>query len=293
MIANPGFSQQFTEVERWQGYALRDDATVFIYDDTLYKQKPSRVTVTGSFRTWDANMNVAAWTLKPSTATIWLLTVVNPNWERIVPNAEFKFRIDNGIWLDLPFGTPNERGTNYVFLKGVQPPGLLAEIRNEHTIWAKVRGNQVIRPADKRAYRLTDAQDNEIPLTTVQPFNIAEAWITPAIALDKRRVYFLEILPLAPGRQHSKLKSHCSFDGWFRELYSDKELGANISDDGRETAFRVFAPRAERVQLYLYAQAQDKAAYQTDEMLQDGKGVWESTIHENLHGIWYDFTVHG
>ncbi|MBC7923942.1 MAG: pullulanase [Ferruginibacter sp.] len=235
-------------------------------------------------------MNAPEWTLKslggtPLSSTIWLLSVVNPNQERIAPGAEFKFRVDNGVWLDPPAGTPNQQRGNLVFRPGVSPPGLRAEIRNDRAVWAEVRGDRLPPPPDPRTYRLTDAAGNELPIASVHPREGGQCQITPARALDKRRVYFLEIPSL-------KLSTRCSFDGWFRELYSDKELGANISGDGT-TTFRVFAPRAEQMRLYLYREATDAEPYQTRDLRVDADGVWEATVNENLRGVWYNLTVHG
>ena len=101
---------------------------------------------------------------------------------------------------------------------------------------------------------------------------------------DIRRVYFLSIPELG-------LKVHCSFDGWFRALYSHKELGANI--DNGKTIIRVFAPRAEKLKVYLYKGKDDTEAFQVNEMKQDEDGVWEWISETDLHGTYYDFTVHG
>ncbi|MEO1653033.1 MAG: alpha-amylase family glycosyl hydrolase, partial [Bacteroidota bacterium] len=104
--------------------------------------------------------------------------------------------------------------------------------------------------------------------------------------IDIRRVYYLEI-------PSQNLRTLCSFDGWFRHIYSNKELGANIHSDGKATTFRIFAPRAEMMKLYLYRQATDQKAYLEKEMQVDDQGVWEITLPENLRGVYYDFTVHG
>jgi len=122
---------------------------------------------------------------------------------------------------------------------------LLAEIRGPKTIWAKIVGN---RPLTKSSYKLTDATGIEIPIASVLPNTASETLIIPRTELDIKRVYFLEIPNL-------NLKAFCSFDGWFRELYSEKELGANIGGDKNSTSFRVFAPRAEQMRLYLYKEA--------------------------------------
>ncbi len=277
-------AQDFTKAEILQGYANQDDKTHFIFDQTLYGVKPNKVVITGSFRGWSQDMEEAKWQLKKSESNIWIATIDNPKFENIPPLTEFKFRIDEGEWLSPPERVENEKGGNLLFLKGYTVPELKAELRNERAIWAKMDGMQrSLNPAD---YQITDAKGNIISVAKVLPNTATETLIIPAQPLNKKRVYFLEI----PAK---KLKTFCSFDGWFRTTYSDKELGANISADGQSTAFRVFAPRAEKMILYLYKKANDTQAYQTINMIQDADGVWEAIIKENLKGVYYDFTVHG
>ncbi len=162
-----------------------------------------------------------------------------------------------------------------------QNPTLKAELHDSRTIWAEIIGE---RPLDKSAYKLTDAAGNEIPITAVLPNTASLTLIKTAVDMDIRRVYFLEIPPL-------KLLAFCSYDGWFRDLYSEKELGANIH--GNQTSIRVFAPRAELMKIYLYKGKDDKKPYMTADMTQDRDGIWEISFDENLHGVYYDFTVHG
>jgi pullulanase/glycogen debranching enzyme len=76
-------------------------------------------------------------------------------------------------------------------------------------------------------------------------------------------------------------------------MYSTKEMGANISDDGSTTVFRIFSPRADKVVLYLYKNSNDKKAYKEIEMEPDQDMVWEVIETGNLKGVFYDFTVHG
>ena len=160
-------------------------------------------------------------------------------------------------------------------------PRLEAALQNKFAIWANVQG---LRPLDKKAYRLTDAQGNVIPIATVLPNTSTETLICPSEAIDMGRIYFLEI-------PSQGLKTICSHDQWFRSLYSHKPLGANISGD--QTYIRIFAPRAKEVRLYLYRGRGDVEAYRVTSMIQDEQGVWEAFFRENLHGIYYDFTVHG
>jgi pullulanase len=169
-----------------------------------------------------------------------------------------------------------------------------AEIRRSKTIWAKIEGME--RPLYKEAYRLTDAHGNEIPIAAVVPNTASETLIVPVSELDMYRVFFLEL-------RQKDLKTHCSFDGWFREVYSHKELGAHIieyEDKGvsrffhrKKTVFRIFSPRADHVRLYLYKKRDDKEPYKEVDMICDEDGVWEAFFNKNLKGMYYDFTVHG
>ncbi|MEM1323054.1 MAG: alpha-amylase family glycosyl hydrolase [Bacteroidota bacterium] len=273
-------AQSFTGDQVRQGYARFGDKVTFIFDEANYQRTPQRVAVTGSFRNWDQNMDAPEWLLK-KTGQQWLLTIDNPDFSILAPHAEFKYRIDEGEWLSPPANAPNENGGNLVFLKDVLLPSLRAELRSDHLIWAEITTNRPLRPRD---YVLTNAKGFEIPITGVLPNDATSTLLAPAFPLDKKRVYFLEIPSLG-------LKTHCSFDGWFRETYSTKELGANV--EGRQTSVRIFAPRAEKVRLYLYKEKNDTTAYREEPLVEDENGIWEMMIPEDLHGIYYDFTVHG
>lgn len=277
-------AQDFTKAEIEQGYALKDQTTWFIFNAKSYKVQPKKVVVTGSFRGWSQDMNDPKWILKNTSNGVWTLAIKNPNLENIPPLTAFKYRINEGEWLSPPEIAPNEKGGNLIFLKDYTVPTVQAELRNERAIWAKIEGMK--RPLDKTAYRITDAQGKVISVAQVLPNTATETLIIPAEPLNKKRVYFLEI-------PSERVKTFCSFDGWFRTMYSDKPLGANISADGKTTAFRVFAPRAEKMILYLYKNVKDTKANQIITMKQDADGVWEAVIKDNLKGVYYDFTVHG
>ena len=164
---------------------------------------------------------------------------------------------------------------------------LRAEIRGPRAVWAILTGD-VVRPHEAAAYRLVDARGGEVAVAAVLPGTASETLVVPAGDLDVRRVYYLEIPDL-------NLRARCRFDGWFRTLYSDKELGANVSDDGAQTTFRLFAPRADAVRLYLYenADAPPEDAASVLAMTRDADGVWEAVVAGDRHGTYYDFTIHG
>jgi len=273
-------SQPFTEKERLQGYALNEDNVIFIFDPGIYSVNPSTVAITGSFRNWDQDMKNDYWLMKKE-GKIWTREIVNNDFSAIPPNAEFKFRINEGEWLSPPSAASNEKGGNLVFMQDVVLPGLKAEIIGPQSIWAELTGS---RPLNKSDYRLTDAKGNEIPIAGILPNTSTEMLISPATPIDIKRVYFLEIPSL-------QLKTFCSYDGWFRTLYSDKLLGAEI--EGDQTSIRLFAPRATMVKVYLYKGKDDKEHYLVKEMAEDENGVWEAFFDKNLKGVYYDFSVHG
>ncbi len=278
------FSQSFSTEEKLQGYANRGDQLVLLFDASLYQVNPQKVVVTGQFRNWSAEMEDEKWILQKKKDQLWTLNLENPAFENFPPLTQFKYRIDDGQWLAPPAGAPNEKAGNLEFMSGFVMPSITAELRGPQVIWAKIEGME--RPLQKSAYRIVDAKGNEIAVAAVLPNTADETLIKPVSPLDIKRVYFLEI-------PDQNLRTFCDFDGWFRTLYSEKELGANISEDGESTAFRVFAPRAELVKLYLYQNPNDEKSYETFEMEIDEDGVWEMLVNKNLKGIYYDFTIHG
>jgi pullulanase/glycogen debranching enzyme len=161
---------------------------------------------------------------------------------------------------------------------------------------AEIRGPVEIRftldsaepPLGSGEFRLTDGQDREIPIAELLPDTGGGARLVPEVELDPLRVHYLEIPEL-------ELRALVRRDPLFRELYSSRPLGALVSDDGAETAFRVFTPRADAVRLYLYQNRDDQPdeALQMVEMTGLDDGVWEAVVDRDLHGTWYDFTVHG
>lgn len=274
-----------SQSEILQGHAHHHDTSYFIFSPELYDiPRPERVVVTGSFRSWNQNMEDISWQLVNSDNSLWMLAVYNPKFAHIPPRAEFKFRVDKGAWLQPPTGAPNEKGGNLVFLQDIKPAMIQAEIKQSGNIWVKVEA--AARPIDIHSYILTDAQGREIKIREFLPNTEQEALLIPAEKLAINRVYYLAI-------KDTDLKTWCSFDGWFRELYSDKELGANVSNDGKQTVFNIFSPRAELIKLYLYKGKDDKEAYEIHEMTRDDSGIWEFVKEENLVNVWYDFTVHG
>ena len=268
-----------------EGYKVSGATTVFVFSEKEYHGRNiSRVVVTGTFRKWDPNMEDPEWQLTKNGKNLWYLKVENPEFKVIPPHSEFKFLINDGEWMDPPSKAPNIKGNNLLFMHEVILPALKASILSDHAIWVEVTG--VSRPIQTSHYRLTDAFGNIIPISSILPNEETTALLTPAEKIDRRRIYYLEIA-------HLQLRTLCSFDGWFKTLYSPKEMGAQIDTENKRTHFRIFSPRADQVKLYLYKNEKDTLPYQTFEMISDENRVWEAVVEENLHGVFYDFTVHG
>jgi pullulanase/glycogen debranching enzyme len=163
-------------------------------------------------------------------------------------------------------------------------PPVRAELQGERAVWVKLQDPE-LAGLSPSAFRLLDAKGTVIPVEAVLPNTGSELLLVPSEPLELSRFYQLEI----PER---KLKVRCRHDGWFRNLYSSKPLGANVSEDGKRTRFGVFAPRASGVVLHLY-QDPTSPEYSSAPMKRDPEGVWESEITGDLHGLYYDFTVEG
>ncbi|HEX8385520.1 MAG TPA: hypothetical protein VF576_05010, partial [Rubricoccaceae bacterium] len=95
-LAAPAAAQAPTGAERAQGYALRGDTTLFVFDPSLYGVAPERVAVTGAFRGWSADMEDRAWQLTSlSSQPVWILPVPNAGYAAVGPGSPFKFRVDD------------------------------------------------------------------------------------------------------------------------------------------------------------------------------------------------------
>lgn len=77
----------------------------------------------------------------------------------------------------------------------------------------------------------------------------------------------------------------------FFDLYTDKLLGSTVR--GRQTLFRLFAPRATAVTLELYDDLNCDTVNQYDMELEDDQMCWSVTLKGNLHGWYYHFYVDG
>ncbi len=288
-----------TPQERAQGYALRGDTTVFVFDPAVYggaqgATVPRRVVVTGAFRGWSADMDAAAFTLRPDASGVWTVAVPNAGYTAVAPASPFKFRVDDaagdGRWLDPPPGAPNVDGGNLIFLFGTTPPRLVAELRGARAVWVRVTGTE--RPLRPEAYRITRWDGQEVGVADVLPNEAETALLVPAEALQTNQVYYVSTADPA-------LRSVARFDGLWRDLASAKPLGAEVVDETTpntpiryRTDIRLFAPRADSVRVFLYPERVGGPETRVA-MARDAQGVWEATLTGDRAGTWYDFGVYG
>lgn len=279
-------AQEFTESEKINGYIMRNDSVIFIFDSNIYGVQPEKVVVTGQFRGWSQDMEDKKWILDkhPDHSHIWTLKIPNLDFAAIQPKNPFKFRIDDNQWMDPPEDAENAVSGNLIFMHNYMVPSIKVEIINSQTIRIETQGLE--RSLNISDYKMTTWTGKEIPLSTVLPNNEHDGLIITKEPFDPRRVHFLEL-------EEQNLKTFCSFDGYFKFLYSDQPLGAEIANDEKSTSFRIFAPRAEGLNLYLYDTPEQETPASVHELTMRNSGVWEIIFPDNLDGIYYNFTVHG
>jgi len=282
------FSQNFTKAERLQGYAQHGDTTIFVFDASLYRVTPGKVVVEGAMRQWRHDMADTRWLLKRSKPenNLWILAVLNPNFKKFPPGTLFKFRIDQGRWLDPPAGAPNVKNNNLILFADIKPLHVRALLVGLHDIRLqfpeKRPDSYVYNP---EAYSIHSATGKNISVERVLYVAPGILQLVPQEKLDMRRPYFVQT-PYQPQ------KLTVRYDGWFAHLYSEKKLGANYIARKKITTIRLFAPRADSVFVFLYQTPAGQPVHRKALQVDDA-GVWEIKLPGNWQGWYYDFTAYG
>jgi hypothetical protein len=237
----------YMKAQNASGYSYQNDTLSFIFDEITYKENAVKnVVVTGSFSNWSQDMGDKKWQLIKEKNGIWTKKVYNPNFEMIKTNTSFKFRINDGKWLEPPANASNTDGGNLIFMKGIEPLSLSATLLSDDQIKITIKGikKEYNFTATVNDFILNDAKGNLIPIAELrfdidatsksqnQPNSEVIILVKPKNLIDKRRVYYIEMPSM-------KQKTLVTYDGWFKNLKSDKELGANLSSDGKKTNFRI------------------------------------------------------
>ena len=71
--------------------------------------------------------------------------------------------------------------------------------------------------------------------------------------------------------------------------YDNDDLGVSCTDSG--TSFKLWSPSADSVTLNLYHEGDGGAAYAHIPMKKEDQGVWSRLFDENLHGVYYDYSL--
>lgn len=279
-------TEYFSPAERLQGYALRDDQLIFIFDESIYQVQADKVVVEGSMRGWDHDLEDRQWWLKRSEMEdLWLLRIENREFQRIPPGTFFKYRINQGEWMNPPAGAVNERGGNLVLAPEINALRLKAEIVAPRNVQLHFRGARPEYIYSAGRYHIQSYEGALIPIERVFYLEPGKLQLVPAQNLDIRRLYYL----YTPYRDE---RVTITYDGWFRQLYSGKPLGANYRKEENATWIRLFVPRADSVQVFLYLQPGDSASAKID-MVMDSLGIWETRLQGNWEGWYYDFRAYG
>ncbi len=120
--------------------------------------------------------------------------------------------------------------------------------------------------------------------------NLFQFDTTVPVTLD--RTY--SVIHVRDGREAPKTRVRLG--KFFHEMRSDLPLGAIVRRG--ETTFRLFAPRAKHVRLFLAEKPGelDKAfGYELDRREEEGswRGVWEAHLDRNLHNWYYWYSISG
>jgi pullulanase len=280
-------SVQLNKSHIMQGYAIQQDSARFIFDAQIYNKSPKKVVVTGSFRGWDQNMDDLHWQLKKINGTsLWSLTVPNKGFAAIPIKSEFKFIIDSGDWLSPPTSAPNIKNGNLVFAHNKVLLRVKAEaLASGHIRYIFIEGNPKNYTYTPNNYILNTFGGDSIKIEKVLYIRPGELQLIPEKKINIRRFHTLSIANL-------NKTIPVKYDGWFRDLFSSKEFGANWDSKSGYTQFALFAPRADLIKLYLYKNPGDPPS-KTIKMKRDDDGVWEYALKGNFTGWYYDFTAHG
>ncbi|HET7536913.1 MAG TPA: alpha-amylase family glycosyl hydrolase [Candidatus Didemnitutus sp.] len=116
---------------------------------------------------------------------------------------------------------------------------------------------------------------------------------------------FKTTAPLSPSRSYTVIhlrdgeqspKVRLRLGRYFQTMRSALPLGAIVRKD--ETVFRLFAPRARHVRLFVSEKLEELDGafpYELDQKLEGGewRGVWEARLDRNLHGWFYWYSASG
>ncbi len=277
----------FTALQRSSGYAQQGEHVTFIYDDGIYKKSPTRVVLTGAFRNWNDDMAAPDGQMTRLSGTkLWIKTIANPGYKTIKTHTPFKFRIDDGQWIAPMDNAPNSKEGNFIYGYDIKERPLRAEMVRPNYIRLYYPGERPERyNYNTSNYQLKNAEGVRMAIKKVLYIAPGKLQLIPESPVNIKRLYYLTI-------NDEQKTIAVKYDGWFRTMYSDKELGANFNPQDSHTYIRLFAPRADSLVVYLYKRVGDLPA-KTIPMQKSANGIWQARLVGNWEGWYYDFAAFG
>ncbi len=141
-----------------------------------------------------------------------------------------------------------------------------------------------LTPSD---FVITSASGDEIAINSVTP-NGKTGVITLAEEIDYTKEYSLTFNGTTVAVAMPDYFSTKEFEDAY--TYTGDDLGATYSKDS--TAFRVWAPTAEKIELNLYDAGNGGKATDVIEMTADVKGTWVAKVNGDLNGKYYTYTAY-
>ena len=136
-------------------------------------------------------------------------------------------------------------------------------------------------------FTVTDALGTELAITAVTP-NGANGTITLADSMDYLKSYSITFQGTTIAVKMPEYFSSKEFEDEY--TYDGDDLGATYSKES--TAFRVWAPTANKIELNLYDEGNGGTATSVIEMTSDVKGTWVADVKGDLNGKYYTYTAY-
>ena len=206
----------------------------------------------------------------PDAPTVYLAGDFN-GWQSAIGHKEWQLRPSR--LADQPVLLWNGKADRFF----TQPHARFKFVTGDHR-WLHVPADapNVQRDHDGNLNRTIDPErtgQHLFQFTLLQPLDLAEAWVVRWDDGEKRHQ-----VPLRAGE-------------FFFELGTDVPLGAIVR--GEETIFRLFAPRAKRVDLYLCHDLAKRGSAFRYPLAKRADHVWEISLAQPLHGWFYWYQLDG
>ncbi len=154
----------------------------------------------------------------------------------------------------------------------------------EYTLTSAPTADEPVTIAD---FALTNAKGEAIELTGFTNDGV-NGTLTVGTELDYLKDYTISFRGVSISLAMPDYFSSEEFESQY--TYDGNDLGATYSPES--TAFRVWAPTANKVELNLYEAGNGGKAYSTVEMTKDVKGTWVTTVAGDLNKKYYTYNAY-